>query len=75
MQHVIRLAGVHAVGPARHVDGGMGQRLIHGDERIAEATDALLVAERLTERLPKHDRSVLDGVVPLDLDIAPGVGR
>ena len=50
--HVIRLAGVHAVRPARHVDGGVGQRLVHRDERVAEPADALLVAERLPSAWP-----------------------
>ena len=34
--------------------------------------DALLVAEGLPERLPERDGGVLDGVVPLDLDVALG---
>ena len=75
VQHVIRLAGVHAVRPAGHVDGGVRQRLVHRDERVAEPADALLVAERLAERLAQHDRGVLDGVVSLDLDVALGVHR
>ena len=72
MQHVIRLAGVHEVRPARHVDGRVGERLVHRDARVAEPADALLVAQRLAQRLAEHDRGVLDGVVALDLDVALG---
>ena len=72
VQQVFRLAGVHAVRPAGHVDGGVGQRLVHRDPRVAEPADALLVAERLAQRLAQHDRGVLDGVVALDLDVALG---
>ena len=69
---VIRLAGVHAVGPPGHVDRGVGQRLVHRDEGVPEAADALLVAQRLPERLAQRDGGVLDGVVALDLDVALG---
>ena len=72
VQHVVRLAGVHAVRPAGHVDGGVGERLVHRDEGVAEPADALLVAERLAQRLAQHDRGVLDRVVSLDLDVALG---
>src|SRR5690606_28394605 len=47
-------------------------RLVHRDERVAEAANSLLVAQRLPERLPEHDGGVLDGVVRLDLDVAHG---
>ena len=50
----------------------MGQRLVHRDEGVAEPADALLVAESLPQRLPQHDRGVLDGVMRLDLDVALG---
>ena len=72
VQQVFRLAGVHAVRPPGHVDGGVRERLVHRDERVAEAADALLVAQRLAQRLAEHDRGVLDGVVGLDLDVALG---
>ena len=72
VQHVFRLAGVHAVRPAGHVDGGVRERLVHRDQRVAEPADALLVAERLAQRLAEHDRGVLDGVVAFDLDVALG---
>src|SRR5258705_12739715 len=50
----------------------MRERLVHRDPRVAEPADALLVAERLAQRLAQHDRGVLDGVVALDLDVALG---
>ena len=69
---VIRLPGVHTVGPAGHVDCGVGQRLIHRDEGVPEPADALLIAEGLPERLTQRDRGVLNGVMRFDLDIALG---
>ena len=72
MLQVIRLPGVHAVGPAGHIDGRVGQRLVHRDEGVPEPADALLVAEGLAEGLAQRDRGVLDGVMRLDLDIALG---
>src|SRR5689334_9493688 len=75
MPHELRLAGVHGVGPAGDVDDGVRERLVHRDPRVAEATDAALVAERLAQRLPQHDRGVLDRVVGVELDVARGVHR
>src|SRR3989442_2940624 len=46
------------------------ERLVHRNAGGAEAHDALLVAERLLERLAEHDADVLDGVVLVDLDVA-----
>src|SRR6202012_2579949 len=62
----------YEVRPPGHVDRGVRQRLVHRDEGVAEPADALLVAQRLGQRLPQHDRGVLDGVVPFDLDVALG---
>ena len=69
---MVRLAGVHAVRPTGDVDDGVRQCLVHRDVGIAEPPDAFLVAERLAQRLTEHDRGVLDGVVPFDLDVAFG---
>ena len=66
---------MHEVGPAGYVDRGVGQRLVHRDEGVAEAADALLLAESLAEGLAEHDRGVLDGVVAFDLDVAGGLDR
>ena len=67
------LAGVHAVGPAGHVDDGLHQRLVQRHRGVAEPADAGLVAERLAERLAEHDRGVLDGVVGVDVHVAVGL--
>ena len=69
---MIRLAGMHAVRPAGHVDRGVGQCLVHRDEGVAEPADTLLVAQRLPERLAQDDGGVLDGVVSFDFDVALG---
>ncbi len=69
---VVRLTGVHEVGTPGDVDRGMRQRLVHGDVRIAEAADALLVAQSLTEGRAQHDRGVLHGVVRLDIHVTAG---
>ena len=42
---------------------GMRQRLIEGRAGVAEPGDAGPVAEGGVERLPEHDRDVLDRVV------------
>ena len=44
LHHELRLAGVHEVRPARHVDGSVGERLVHRDPRVAEPADAFLVS-------------------------------
>ena len=50
----------------RDLDRGLVER--HGDRR--EPPDALLVAQRLRQRLPHRDAHVLHGVVPVDLEVA-----
>ena len=67
--------GVHDVRPAGQVDRGLHQRLVQRHQRVAEAADAGLVAERLAQRLADRDRGVLDGVVGVDLEVARGCGR
>src|SRR5699024_5066306 len=68
----LRLArpGVHAVGAAGEVDDGLCEGFVQRHQRVAEAGDALLVAERLAQRLTEHDRGVLDGVVGVDVGVA-----
>src|SRR2546428_618956 len=56
--------------PPRDVHRGGDEGLVHRDRRGAEAHDALLVAERLFDRLTEHDADVLDRVVLIDLDVA-----
>src|SRR5699024_8261892 len=43
--------------------------------RVAEAGDALLVAERLAQRLAEHDRRVLDRVVGVDVGVTGRLHR
>ena len=65
-----RLAVVHAVRPAGHVDRPPAPApRPAGTERVAEPADAALVAERLAQRLAEHDGDVLDGVVGVDVDV------
>ena len=71
-RHVLGL-GVHEVGPAGEVDGGLREHLVHRDRRVAVAGDAALVAERLGEGLPERDGDVLDGVVRVDVQVAVGL--
>ena len=69
--------------PAGEVDDAARQRLVERDVGVAEADDALLVAERLLERLAQHDAHVLDRVVRVhvqvalrrDLQVEAAVGR
>ena len=64
------LAGVDEVRAPADVDDRLRERLVERDERVAVARDARLVAERLADRLPEHDRDVLDGVVGVDVGVA-----
>ena len=58
---------------AGEVDRGLGQRLVHRHQRLAEAADAALVAERLRQRLAEHDADILGGVVEVDMQVALGL--
>ncbi len=60
---------------AGDVDRGLGQRLIHRDQRVAEPADAALVAERLGEGRAEDDADVLGGVVEVDMQVALGADR
>ena len=63
------------VRPAGQVDGGLHERLVERDQRVAEPADAGLVAERLAQRLAERERGVLDGVVGVDLEVAARSAR
>src|SRR5262245_49914357 len=52
----LRLAGVDAVMPPGDVDGALHECLVEWHQRVAEATDAALVAQRLVDRLAERDR-------------------
>src|SRR5215831_18774573 len=58
------------VGPARDVDGGVEEGLVHGQERRTIAHDARAVAERLAEGLAQTDAHVLHRVVKIHVEIA-----
>ena len=57
-------------GPAGQVHHRAGERLVERDVGVAEADDALLVAERLLERLAERDPDVLDRVVRVHVQVA-----
>src|SRR5262249_831716 len=59
--------------PARDIDGDAGQRLVHGQVHAGVAGNALLVGERLGDRLAQDDAAVLRGVVKVDVQIALGL--
>ena len=56
--------------PAGDVDRRLRQRLVHRHQRVAEAADAALVAERLGDRAAEHDADILGGVVEVDMQVA-----
>ncbi len=61
---------VHVPGeerPAGEIDRGLGQRLVHRHQRLAEPPDAALLAERAGQRLAEHDADILGGVVEIDM--------
>ena len=49
-----------------------GERLVHGQQERAVAADPALLAERLAQRLAEGQPDVLDGVVPVDVEVAAG---
>ena len=68
-----RLAAVHAVRPAGHVDHRLGQRLVQRHQGVAEPADAAPCRRaRSRSAWPSDDRGVLDGVVGVDLRVAGG---
>ena len=62
-------------GAARDVDGGAGQRLVHGQSASGIAADALAVAQRLGHGLAQGDAGIFRGVVEIDVEIALGSQR
>ena len=55
------------------IDDDARQRLVERHVGVAVARDALLVAERLGQRLAERDADVLDGVVRVDVQVALGL--
>ena len=60
----------HQPGPARQVDHHARQRLVERHVGMAVAAHALLVADRLGQRLAERDADILDGVVRVDVQVA-----
>ena len=56
--------------PARQVDDHARQRLVERHVGVPVAAHALLVADRLRERLAERDADVLHGVVRVDVQVA-----
>ena len=65
----------HEKGTAAHIDGDFGQGLVHGDDSVAEAREALRVLERLLQGLAEAYADVLDGMVCIHLEVALGLHR
>jgi hypothetical protein len=61
---------VAKIRPARNVNGGKDESLIHGQNYISVAADTAHISERSAKRLAKTYSHVLDGVVRVDLNIA-----
>src|SRR5580698_3084273 len=55
---------------ATKIDGGNGQRFIHGHDEISGTQNAALVAERAVKRLAKRNTHVFDRVVLIHIEIA-----
>src|SRR5690606_12022319 len=68
-----RGVGVHQVGPARDVDGDLGERLVQGDRDVGETADPGLVAQGLAEGGAEGEGGVLHRVVGVDVQVAFGV--
>jgi len=62
----------HEIGALGDIDRDLRQRLVHGDERLAEAADAREIAERFRHRLAQHDPRVFGRVVQIDVQVALG---
>ena len=60
-------------GPAGEIDHHARQRLVERHVGVAVAADALLVADRLGDRLAERDADVFDRVVAVDVQVALGV--
>ena len=58
--------------PPAEVDGHPRQRIVHRDDRRAESSQPLLVAQRLAEGLSQHQADILNHVVIVDLQVPPG---
>ena len=66
---------VRQIGPAGDVHHRPHQRLVERHQRIGVAADAGAVAQRALDRQPERDAGVLDRVVTVHVQIAPGLDR
>src|SRR6266540_6644254 len=64
---------VEKIGPAAQIDDYLRQRFIEGTARLTEAADALLVAQRVFERLPQRQADVFNRMMIVDFEIALGL--
>ena len=58
--------------PAGKIEGDLGERFIHGNNRPAVAVDASLIAERFFDGLTEDNPYVFDRVVSVDVQVAVG---
>jgi len=63
------------IGAAGNVDARFHQRLVHRQRGEAKPRDAALVAQRLLDRLTKHDADILGGVMKIDMQITHRLDR
>ena len=70
-----KLGAEHQERTPGDIYGDARQRLVHRQQAIGVAGQPALVAERLFERLAERDADVLDGVVIVNMQIAPGAHR
>jgi hypothetical protein len=64
---------VYKVSPASAVKGYRGQRLVHGDDGMGKPPYTAPFPYGIPYRLPEEDTGVLDGMVRIDPEIAPGM--
>src|ERR1035437_9933270 len=60
-------------GASAEIDGYHGEGLVHGQDEVAGAVDALAIAEGFGEQLAEHDADVFHGVVLVHVEIALGL--
>src|SRR5262249_45728204 len=58
--------------PPAEIDGGDGERFVHGHQEISGAIDAALVGESGGDGFGEADTDVFDGVVLVHVEIAGG---
>ncbi len=61
-----------AIRPAAQIENDGTKRFVHGDGEVPKAADARLVAQCFTKRLSQTNAHVLDRVMLVHIEIAPG---